>query len=240
MWPLLPDLRGDQILITFISLVDTHMSGESSFSRQISHLLSHLLSRTPIFVGSNVASTLMSGASWTNTVGDNGGDLPFGTINPPVNHHTKIFPRICPGFRSTQVDMGQTWAYQNGILRCMHIYLYTTKNLINICNIRESRFFAIDSFDPYTNVFDPSPTGTHLAEIMRIHLPCRSCADTWPWGESSVLFFAVATWRKALLEHAPFLRLACFLMAVRWLASANSWEMQIQPWQCNFYRASIK
>ena len=136
------------------------------------------------------------------------------------------------------VKRGHTKTGSYGV--CIYIYIYTTKNLINICNIRESRFFAIDSFDPYTNVFDPSPTGTHLAEIMRIHLPCRSCADTWPWGESSVLFFAVATWRKALLEHAPFLRLACFLMAVRWLASANSWEMQIQPWQCNFYRASIK
>ena len=113
-------------------------------------------------------------------MGNNGGDLPFGTINPPVNHHTKIFPRICPEFRSTQVGMGQTWACQNGMVRCMHMYfyLYTSKNLINICNIRESRFFAIDSFDPYTDVFDPSPTGTHLAEIMRIHLPCKSFADT--------------------------------------------------------------
>ena len=71
------------------------------------------------------------------------------------------------------VKRGQTQTGWYGV--CIYI---TTKNLINICNIRESRFFAIDSFDPYTDVFDPSPTGTHLAEIMRIHLPCRSCADT--------------------------------------------------------------
>ena len=56
-----------------------------------------------------------------------------------------------------------------------------------------------------------------------------------PGGYPVYEFCTVATWRKFLLEPAPFLHFACFLVVVRWLARVKSREMQIPLWQCNFY-----